>query len=81
MAEHDPKLLNRGALLECYQHLLNESLTEGYRRALLDEVFDHIDAQGHLLARCGNYINRHQDGEPASFLLAEIHTVMEGSKP
>ena len=55
-ADHDPKLLDRKAVLEVYAAIINASITDEMRRALASEIFDHVDAQGRLLAQAGNVI-------------------------
>lgn len=61
MISRDPKLLNRKAVLEIYHGLLNRSISDLMLKGLLDEIFDHVDAQGQLLARAVNLIARSGD--------------------
>lgn len=74
----DPKLLDHSAVLACYEGLSNDTLTPAYRQAFLHEIFEHIDAQGRLLARAGNLIHklRYEGGPEASAILAEIGRAM-----
>ncbi len=78
----DPKLLSRSGVLACYDMLSNQSLTDAYRQGALHEIFEHVDAQGRLLARAGNYIHKlpgevggdHDD--EALAIIAEIKRAM-----
>lgn len=73
--ERDPKLLDRKAVLEVYAQIINPSLTEEWRKALVDEIFDHVDAQGRLLARAGNALVQ-AGGSLETNLLKEIRRAM-----
>lgn len=77
----DPKLLKRQAVLEVYHGLLNRSISDLMLKGLLDEIFDHADAQGRLLARAGNLIARSadtpRDHDERLEVLAEIRRAME----
>jgi hypothetical protein len=74
--------LSRSGLLTCYEYLLDSTVTDEWRAALLKEVFDHIDAQGRLLARAGNIIagsGRSGDAE-AKAVLAELRKALTTSR-
>ena len=65
--------LSRSGLLTCFEMLSNPTLTDEYRAGVLKEVFDHIDAQGHLLARTGNVLRSLSQKAQGD---AETHAVM-----
>lgn len=75
----DPKLLDRKAVLEVYAAITNRSITDEVHQALVHEIFEHIDAQGRLLARAGNLLVKHQPlhrDDGAAALLDEIKRAM-----
>lgn len=79
-SDTDPKLLPRKAVLQCYEIVSNPSLAEPAHKAIVWEIFEHIDAQGRLLAKCGNFIHNSDPNvhlNPVAInLLAEIKKAM-----
>ncbi len=55
----DPHLLERKAVLEVYAAIINRSITDEVHQALVHEIFEHVDAQGRLLAKAGNLVAKY----------------------